>query len=111
MGNITYKIKDYSKEFLQKQKFKYNSYLSDYDDEIYTYKFPLISYKKITTVECEISVSIMTGVVNVNVYIAGTRELYTSYYNREYGKYEIMKSIDSKINNKLKELGIEKVWI
>lgn len=50
----------------------------------------------------------MTGIVNVNVYNAGTRELYTQYYNREYGKYEIMKSIDSKINNKLKELGIEK---
>ena len=109
MGNITYKIRDYSKAFLQKHKFKYNSYLSDYSDEIYTYKFPIISYNKTTTIECEIAVSVMTGAVNVNVYNAGTRELYTQYYNREYGKYEIMKSIDSKINNKLKELGIEKV--
>lgn len=108
MGQVIYKMKNYSKEFLQKHKFRYSSYLSEYGDEVYTYKFPVISYNKTTTIECEIAVSIMTGVVNVNVYNAGTRELYTQYYNREYGNYEIMKSIDSKISNKLKELGIEK---
>lgn len=109
MRNVTYKIKDYSKDFLQRHKFRYNSYLSDYDDEIYTYKFPLISYNKTNTIECEISVSIMTGIVNVNVYNAGTRELYTSYYYREFGTYEIVQSIDIKIRKKLEELGIEKV--
>lgn len=109
MGNITYKIRDYSKSFLQKNKFRYNSYLSDYDDEIYTYKFPLSSYNNVTTIECEISVSTITGVVNVNVYNAGTRELYTPYYNGEFGKYEIIQSIDVKIKKKLEELGIEKV--
>lgn len=109
MGCITYKIRDYSKQFLQKHKFRYNSYLSDYSDEVYTYKFPLISYNKITTIECEISVSTMTGVTNVNVYNAGTRELYASYYDRDFGKCEIVKSIDIKIESKLKELGIEKI--
>lgn len=109
MGNVTYKIKDYSKDFLQKHKFRYSSYLSEYGDEVYTYKFPLISYNKTTTIECEVSVSIMTGIVNVNVYNAGTRELYTSYYYREFGPYEIVQSIDKKIKKKLEELGIEKV--
>ncbi len=108
MECITYKMNNYSNEFLQKNKFRYNSYLSDYGDEVYTYKFPLVSYSKTATIECEIAVSVMTGAVNVNVYNAGTRELYAQYYNREYGKYEILKSIDSKINNKLEELGIEK---
>ena len=109
MESITYKIKDYSKQFLQKHRFRYNSYLSEYGDEVYTYKFPLISYNKTTTIECEISVSTMTGIVNVNVYNAGTRELYASYYNREFGKYEIIKSIDIKVEKKLKELGITKI--
>jgi len=108
MGNVTYKMNDYSKEFLQKHRFRYNSYLSDYGDEIYTYKFPVSSYNKTTTIECEISVSTMTGIVNVNVYNAGTRELYASYYNRVFGKCQIIKSIDIKIDKKLKELGIEK---
>jgi len=109
MGCIEYKIKNYSKEFLQKHKFRYNSYLSDYGDEIYTYKFPVISYNKTTTIECEIAVSTMTGTVNVNVYNAGTKELYAPYYNRDFGKYEIIKSIAIKIDKKLKELGIEKL--
>ena len=106
---ITYKIKDYSKEFLQKHRFRYSSYLSEYGDEVYTYKFPLISYNKTTTTECEISVSTITGVVNINVYNANTRELYSSYYNREFGKSKLIESIDMKIGKKLKELGIEKI--
>ena len=109
MESVTYRIKDYSKQFLQKHKFRYSSYLSEYGDEVYTYKFPLISYNKTTTIECEISVSTMTGITNVNVYNAGTRELYASYYDREFGKCEILKSIDIKIEKKLKDLGIEKV--
>ena len=43
---------------------------------IHTNKFPPITYNKQTTIECEISVFTITGVVNVNVYNAGTRELY-----------------------------------
>ncbi len=109
MGCITYKMNNYSKEFLQKNRFRYNSYLSDYGDEVYTYRFPVISYSKTATIECEIAVSTTTGVVNANVYNTGTRELYASYYNREFGKYEIIKYIDTKIDRKLKELGIEKL--
>lgn len=109
MENVTYKIKDYSKHFLQKHRFRYSSYLSEYNDEIYTYRFPLITYNKITTIECEIAVSVTTGVVNLNVYNAGTKELYASYYDREFGNCELLKSIDMKIEKKLKELGIEKI--
>ncbi len=109
MGCIEYKIKNYSKEFLLKNRFRYSSYLSDYGDEVYTYQFPVCSYNKAITIECEIAVSTMTGIVNVNVYNAGTKELYSSYYNREYGNCSLIESIDLKINNKLKELGIEKL--
>lgn len=110
MEQVIYKIKDYSKDFLQRHKFKYSSYLSEYGDEIYTYKFPVIYGIKTPVIECGISVSITTGVVNVNVYKAGTNELYPPYYNKEYGNYKnIMRLIDTKINRKLKELGIEKV--
>lgn len=109
MASVTYKIKDYSKEFLQKHKFKYNNYLSDVSDEIYTYKFPLLTYNKTTTIECEIAVSVTTGIANVNVQNIGTKELYSSYYDREYGNYEHLNSIDMKIEKKLNELGIEKI--
>ncbi|MCM1232292.1 MAG: hypothetical protein NC489_19390 [Ruminococcus flavefaciens] len=109
MGSVIYKIKDYSREYLQKHKFRYSSYMSNYDDEIYTYKFPLITYKATTTIECEIAVSTTTGIANINVYNSGTKDLYAPYYNREFGTYEIIKSIDKKIDNKLIELGITKL--
>ena len=109
MDRVIYKIQDYSKSYLQNHGFKYSSYLSDYVDEIYTYRFPLISYNKVVTISCEIAISTTTGMVNVNVLNGNTRELYASYYDREYGNYEIIKLIDIKINNKLKELGIEQL--
>lgn len=109
MADVIYKIKDYSKSFLQKHGFRYSSYLSEHGDEVYVNRFPLTLYDKITTIECEIATSAMTGIVNVNVYGSGnTRELYAPYYNREYGTYEIVSAIDLKIESKLEELGIEK---
>lgn len=107
MDRITYKMKDYSKQHLQSKGFRYNRTLSDSSEEIYTYRFSLISYNKTTTIECEISVSITTGMVNINVINSSTRELYASYYNREYGNFEIVKLMDTKISKKIKELGIE----
>lgn len=109
MGYITYKMNDYSKAFLQKHKFKYSSYLSGYGDEVYAYKFPVVSYNRVTTIECEISVSTITGVININIYNANTKDLYSAYYNREFGNCKLVKSIDLEINKKLKELGIEKI--
>ena len=110
MGQIIYKIKDYSKDFLQRHKFKYSSYLSEYGDEIYTYKFPVLYHIKTPVIECEIAVSTSTGIVNVNAYKAGTKDLYPAYYNRKYGSHRnIMRLIDAKINRKLKDLGIEKI--
>lgn len=109
MDRVEYKMLDYSKSYLQNNNFKYCRYLSDFGDDVYTYKFPLIVYKKTNIVECEIAVSTMTGVININVYNTGTRELYAPYYDREFGHYEIIKAIDIKIKNKLKELGIKQV--
>lgn len=109
MDRVIYGIQDYSKEYLIGHGFKYSRYLSDLGDDIYTYKFPLITYNKMTMIESEIAVSTITGIVNVNVLNCTTKDLYASYYDREYGNYEIIKLMDIKINRKLKELGIEKI--
>lgn len=109
MDKIIYKMNNITTTFLINKGFKYSKYLSDTIDDIYAYKFPLITYKKSVTIECEIAVSTMTGIVNVNVYNAGTKELYVPYYDREFGSYRIIRTIDQKIEKKLKELGIEDI--
>ena len=104
---MEYIMRNFSREFLQKNQFRYKSYLSEYEDEVYTYIFPVYFYRQTATIECEIAVSATSGAVNVNVYNAGIKELYAAYYNRDFGKYEIIESIDTRINKKLTELGIK----
>ena len=102
MGRIT--IDNYTKEHLTILGFKYNRYLSDLGDEVYTYKFPVSTYNSHPTLECEIAVSTINGVVNINVFNAQTRELYPSYYNREYGYNKILANIDTKTSKELERL-------
>lgn len=107
MDRLTYTMANHSKKFLQDNGFRFNRNLSDSTEEIFTYRFPVISYKTTTTIECEISVSSLTGITTIDVLNANAKELYASYYNREFGNYEIIKIIDMKIKKKMNELGIE----
>ena len=106
MDRLTYTMANHSKKFLQDNGFRFNRNLSDSTEEIFTYRFPLVSYKRATVIECEILVSVNTGITTVSVINTSTKDLYCAYYNREYGKSEVIKSIDAQINKKLKGLGI-----
>ena len=106
MDRITYIMSNHSKKFLLDNGFRFNRNLSDSTEEIYTYRFPVVSYKKSTVIECEISVSVNTGITTVSVINTSTKDLYCAYYNREYGRSEVVKSIDTHVNKKLKGLGI-----
>lgn len=109
MGQLTYKMKNYSKAFLQSHKFRHSGFLSNSEEDIYTYKFPVHFWNKTPTVECEISVSATTGNTNINVYNSGTKELYAAYYYCEYGVNNIINQIQERIVKVIKELNIEKV--
>ena len=109
MDRLTYKMSNHTKDNLISKGFKYNRYLSDILEETYTYRFPLILYKNSPTIDCAVSVSTISGIVNINVINTSTKDLYPAYYNREYGNSEIIKVIDNKIANKLKRLGIKKI--
>lgn len=106
MDRLTYIMSNHSKKFLLDNGFRFNRNLSDSTEEIYTYRFPVVSYKKSTVIECEISVSVNTGITTVSVINTSTKDLYCAYYNREYGRSEVVKSIDTHVNKKLKGLGI-----
>lgn len=107
MDRLTYTMANHSKKFLQDNGFRFNRNLSDSTEEIFTYRFPLVSYKRTVTVECEISVSVNTGITNISVINTNTKDLYCAYYNREYGRSEVVKNIDIQISKKLKGLGIK----
>ena len=74
----------------------------------YVYKFPVYKYKNKPTIICKLGINEEINEVWFNVYkING--DLYTGYYNREYGKSKIYPVIDKNIIKELKKLGAKKV--
>lgn len=109
IANNIYVKPGITKEWLNKNDFRYNRMLSDSDDSVYTYRFPLHKNGYFTTLECELSCVETTGEINVDVYDYGTRNRYAAFYCTEYGDYSCMlKAINKRINAELKRLGIKK---
>lgn len=97
-----------TKDWLNKNNFKYNRILSDNEDNVYTYRFPLCKNGYFVTLECELSCIESTGEIRVDVYNYGTRNKYAAFYCVEYGNYNTMlNSINKKIKNELRTLGIK----
>lgn len=77
------------------------------DDDIWKYSFPVYKHNhKITTIEGIITVILPTGKVLLDVYSNGN--IYTPFYNNEFGNYEpIMNIINSNILKELTKFNIK----
>ena len=77
------------------------------DDDIWKYTFPVYKHNhKITTIEGIITVVLPTGKVLIDVYSNGN--IYTPFYNNEFGNYEpIMNIINSNILKELNRFNIK----
>ena len=110
ISNNTYIKPEITKDWLIKNNFRYNSFLSDGEDNIYTCRFPIHKNGFFTTLECELSCIESNGQITADVYHYGTRDKYTAFYCVEYGNYEPMiKTVNNKIKSELEKLGIEKM--
>ena len=98
-----------TKDKLRNIGFHYNKEMSEEGSDIYSMRFPVARYKKLTTLEGEISIELQTGRVITNVYNCGINDIYSPYYYREYGKNILIKSIEHKISFQLKKIGVVKV--
>ena len=101
---MEYKLK-ITKDELYRKGFHYNKLMSDDISDFYSLRFPALKYKKIPTLDCELTVELQTGKVLINVFNSGTNDIYTPFYNCEYGKYETLNAIDKAIKDQLKKLG------
>ncbi len=97
-----------SKEWLIANGFRYSKNLSDGEIHIYTYRFSVFKYERMTVLECELNVSSEDGEVKINVYDYGTNDKYAPFYYCEYGDYDkMLKIIWEKINAVFRKLQIE----
>lgn len=103
--------KNMTKEWLLKNDFRYNRFFSTKDDTVYTQRFTVAKQcgKHDISLECEVLAYYPEGNICINVYNAGTRDKYPSFYNREFGSNnnKLLDMIDFKINKKLERLEIE----
>lgn len=99
-----YKLKT-TKNDLYNKGFHYNKNMSDETSDFYSMRFSVSKYNKITTLECELAVDLQSGDVIINVFNYGTNDIYIPYYNREFGKYKIIDTINKTIEAQLKKLG------
>ena len=104
---MEYKLKT-TKDDLYSKGFHYNKLMSD-ETDLYSLRFPVHKYKKYTTLEAEVIVELQTGDIVVNVFNFGTNERYSPFYIQEYGRYDILDSINKTIDAQLKKIGAKEV--
>lgn len=102
--SMGYKLK-LTKDELYSKGFHYNKLMSDDVTDYYSLRFPVLKYKKMTTLECELTVELQTGAVVLNVFNYGTNDIYVPYYNNQYGQYETLDIINAAIKTQMKKFG------
>ena len=109
---MKYIKKGITKEWLLNNNFRYNRFFSTKEDSVYSQRFVVLMTeygKRKPSLECEILCYYPDGIICINVYIAGTREKYHPFYDYKHNKHnEALKSINKKINDKVKQLGLKK---
>ena len=80
----------------------------DYDEQ-YVYNFPVLKYKKITTLRGKITVYTDSKEVKIDVFDINNHSIYAPFYNSEYKNREvIMEKINKNILSEFTKLGIKK---
>lgn len=111
LSQKTFTVPNLSKNWLLKNYFRYSPSLSNSDDgDIYTLRFPVMSWNVYVTVEAEIMINAKENLVHINCYDKGTRSLYAAWYSYYYGDYtEVVDKINDVIYQKIKKLQLKEV--
>lgn len=105
-----YKLsKNCTKDLLESFGFQYSSQFSVDDERVYFYRFPVYRNGADIMFEAEFRVNLTTGELLINVYDAlsvNRWAIYAAWYNRDYGKNDVVEYIDRRIKNEIGRLGI-----
>lgn len=102
-------LNDYKyKVNLTNEKKKELGFKYDYELGDYVLKFTVYKYGKIPLIFCKLGIDEETNMIWHCIYDA-SNNLYTPYYNREYGRNNIVPKIEKEVKKKLNELGAKSV--
>ncbi len=91
-----------TKDQMRKIGFRY-----DFDVNDYVYKFPVYINKGIPLLFCKLGIFENSDDIWFNVYNED-ESLCRSYYERNYGRNDVIKEIDKRILKELKMIGVRK---
>lgn len=100
-------MKQIYKNKLSIQELKTKGFRYDMQYQNYTYEFPVYKYKRKPFVICKVFISEEDKSVRFNVYNVNGN-LYTAYYNREYGRSLLIKLIEKNIEKEFRKLGFKR---
>lgn len=89
---------------LTPQEMKTLGFRYDHSIDGFTYEFQVYRSHGKATLYCKIGIDEETKYVWFNVY-DNEKKLYSPYYNRTYGKSNVVKIVDSNISKELVRLG------
>lgn len=93
-------------EWIRKSPFRHSNLFSDYEENAYSYRFPVHKSGGFITLECEIIIFEKSGNITLNVFEYGTRDKYAPFYCNDYGKNSVLDSVHERIRAELNKLGI-----
>lgn len=88
------------------QKLKDNGFRYDFQEKCYTYDFPVYKYKRKSLIFCKVFAYEDDKTIRLEI-VENNNNLYASYYNRKYGKNDLLGDIDIAIKREFNKLGIE----
>lgn len=108
LSKTTFYCPNLSKEWIEKNGFRYNKSLSSEEDgNIYTMRFPVLNWNLYVTVEAEVILNATDNIAHINCFDRGTRSLYGAFYTYEYGNYSpVVDEINKTIEKKIKKMGL-----
>lgn len=94
------------KSTLTHQELKDKGFRYSQENQYYTYNFPVHKYNKKPVITCQVFVY-EDNTIKYDVINASNGELYSSYYNKEYGRNDLSNKINKIINSEFKKIGIK----
>ena len=105
--NTDYQMENTSVGHLNRIGFRYKRSMSDAEDDVYEYSFPVYRYHLAVSLECRFLLWQQSNILKVDVFDSTTHAIYGPWYNDESGIHdEIKRIINKNIDKEMRYLHI-----
>ena len=106
--NQDYKIKDNSISNLHRLGFRYKRSMSDAEDDVYEYSFPVYRYHMAISLEARFLLWQQSNILKIDVFDSTTHAIYGPWYNDESAIHRDVKEVVNRnISKEMKRLNID----